>query len=517
MTYTQLSDELRLLASASDWEALRVWFSYWSNAEEQADKCLLWGRFFLPEYFRDQSPEFHKDLVRQNLSNQNEFCAAPRGFSKTTLNQLCINFQIANKLEKFIVIIEKSFTEASEVLRSISKVWRDNQMVRQVYGSLVKVGDTGQVDEKNSDNQGDVFVNGVRVRAKGFEAPIRGIKADNYRPTKIYMDDVESDEHIGSEEQRRKYRENYSQGVVPAIDPTGSIKVRGTILHSDSLLMNLIEQFHGKIYKAFDKNDPEHTLLWPERWPYALLMKKKAEMELQGKGTASFYKEYLNEPVDDESRPFRIEWLQKEFTDEDIKMKALSRTATIDVAESLKQGADYTAVTIVDWDQDNNWFIQHAKRHKVNVTGLVDLIFSIWQFYKPTKIGVEKKAFIDQVRPLLTQRSEEVGIYPIVVELEHQGKAKEDRIKGALQGRFEAGKIWFKKGAIDDSTALKGELIDFPTGKKDDLVDSLAYHQQIGFRPMGRSITQQTTMEKEFWAHKKQTQGDHMLQRIRNL
>lgn len=517
MSYEVLTEELELLVKASDWEAVRTWFSYWEGADEQVSKCILWGKFFLPEYLRDETPPFHRELVKENFSNKNEYTGCPRGYGKTTLNQLCINFQIANKLEKFIVIIEKSFTEASEVVRAISKTWHDNLMVKQVYGNLIKIDDSGQTDDKASDSAGDLVVNGVRIRAKGFEAVIRGIKSGSWRPTKIYLDDVESDEHINSDEQRRKYRENYTQGVVPAIDITGSIKVRGTILHSDSLLANLIEQHGGKIYKAFQKEDPQNTLLWPERWTYALLMKKKAEMEMQGKGTSSFYKEYLNEPVDDENRPFRIEWLQKEFTDEDIKFKALSRTATIDVAESLKQGADFTALTIVDWDQDNNWFIQHAKRHKVNVTGLVDLIFSTWQLYHPTKIGVEKKAFTDQVKPLLQIRSEESGIYPIVVELEHQGKAKEDRIKGALQGRFEAGKIWFKKGTTDDQLALKGELIDFPSGKKDDLIDGLSYIQQIGFRPMGRSKDQQTILEQEFWANKNKATANAFAQSVRKL
>jgi len=102
-----------------------------------------------------------------------------------------------------------------------------------------------------------------------------------------------------------------------------------------------------------------------------------------------------------------------------------------------------------------------------------------------------------------------------VVELEHGGKRKEDRIKGALQGRFEAGKIWFKKGSQDDQKLLKGELIDFPSSKNDDLSDSLAYVEQIGYRPMGKSKEQMTTLEQEFWQHKQKSNNIGV--RIANL
>lgn len=513
-SYADLTEELTILAENNEWAMIRTWFAHWGNEQEQADKCLLWGRFFLSHYFRNETPEFHKALIKENLSNKNEYTAAPRGFAKTTINQLCICFQVVNKLEKFIVIIEKTFNEASEVIKGVSDEFKDNAMIRQVYGELIKVNDLGNFDEKNKDAQGDVFINGVRLRAKGFNTPIRGLKSKEWRPTKIYLDDVESDEHINSEDQRRKYRENYSQGIIPALDIKGSLKVRGTILHNDSLLKNLIDQFHGTIYRAFDKTDPENTLLWPERWTFELLMQKKTEMEMQGKGSSKFYQEYLNDPIDDEYRTFHFEWLKKEFVEEELKFRTLNRFATLDVAESVNDNADFTGQSVVDWDQDNNWLIQRAKRHKVNITGLIDLIFETWLVYKPQVIGVEKKAFDDQIKPLLKQRSEETGVYPIVVELEHGGRRKEDRIKGALQGRFEAGKVFFQKDPKDDTLLLKGELYDFPHGKNDDLIDSLAYIEQIGRRPMGLSKKQDTSIEAEFFRNK---QKNNVTSRIRNL
>jgi predicted phage terminase large subunit-like protein len=66
-----------------------------------------------------------------------------------------------------------------------------------------------------------------------------------------------------------------------------------------------------------------------------------------------------------------------------------------------------------------------------------------------------------------------------IQEVTHGGKNKNDRITWALQGRFEHGRIFFKKDAewIADITE---QLLDFPNPMAhDDLIDALAYIDQI--------------------------------------
>lgn len=499
--YETLVNDFSLLAEAEEWDAIKVWFSYWDTEEEKIYKCLIWGKFFLDNYFRDKSPDFHLELIQKFFSEKNEYTACPRGFAKTTISQLCCCFAIVNKMDEFIVLIEKTFTEASEVLFAIRDEFANNSAIIQVYGKMIKMDKVGKELDKAKDTQGDVVINGIRLRAKGFNSPIRGLKSKEWRPTRIILDDIESDEHINSIEQRQKYLDNFIRGVLPALEIGKTLKVFGTILHNDSLLMNLINEHKGVIYKAYDKEDPENTLLWKERWSYKILEKKKQDMMLEGKGTSKFYQEYLNEAVDDDARRFYWEWLQQTFKEEDLKTKALNRYIAIDPAESKNDGADYTAVTIIDWDADNNWYIRFAKRYRVNSAELIDLIFTLWQDWKPLKIGLEKKAFEDQIKPYLDVRKAETGIFPIVEELEPRGQRKEDRIVGALQGRFEAGKIFFKEDSHDDQKILKSELYDFPRAKNDDLADALAYIEQLGNRPYSRDKKVPTSIAEELKAH----------------
>ena len=76
---------------------------------------------------------------------------------------------------------------------------------------------------------------------------------------------------------------------------SGRVKVQGTILHLDSLLMNYIEDHDGCVFRAYYTEDrvefqdvdlpveihdgQKVKLVWASRWTWADLMKKKDEMK----------------------------------------------------------------------------------------------------------------------------------------------------------------------------------------------------------------------------------------------
>ena len=69
---------------------------------------------------------------------------------------------------------------------------------------------------------------------------------------------------------------------------------------------------------------------------------------------------------------------------------------------------------------------------KRDIKGLIDLLFEIWVKWSPyglIKIGVEKKAFDDQIIPLFEDEKRRRGVYPILEELKPMGRNKENRIK----------------------------------------------------------------------------------------
>lgn len=507
-------------------DLLRVFFSYWEDEEEMIDKVLLFSHYFLGHYFRQASPEFHRYLIKVFFSKKNEYTAAPRGFSKTTVLQACCIFSVCNRLDKFIAIVEKTFTEAAEVIKGISDEFVDNELLQDVYGDMMKdtsaisLGTKYSKGAKASEAKGDVFINKVRIRGKGFNSSIRGLKTRAWRPTRIILDDVEEDEHISNPEQRQKYENNYNKGIQPAIDIDGSIKVYGTILHQDSLLNNLISNHGGKIFRAHDGFDPatapQDTFLWWERWDRERLIAKRNDMKSAGQSTSAYAQEYLNDPISEDERTFKFEWLwemipkpdnplltyrvptqrvtMEEF--EKIRRKTtLNFYAMVDCADATTAGADWTGVVVVAVAPNGARFRVDVRREKRDIKGLIDLLFEIWEKWSPyglIKIGVEKKAFDDQVLPLFDDEKRRRTIYPILEELKPMGRNKENRIKGALQGFYEMGKI-ITVGHIDkdgyfhsvgDSDILLEELYDHPSAKHDDLSDAEAYGKDIIVTPL---------------------------------
>lgn len=517
----QLKTDFEDLVEIGDKEAVQAFFTNYDTEDELIDKVLIWGHFFIPHYLRDESPEFHRDLIRRVFSDKNEYTAAPRGFSKTTVMQLCMMFICCHRMFKFVAIIEKTATEAAEVIKGVNDEFIDNEMINHYYGYLIGIG--AEVDNlliehsvKQKDAQGDVFINGTRIRGKGFNSTIRGLKTRQWRPDLIILDDVEEDEHINSPDQREKYRKNYDKGVQPAIDVDKSIKVFGTILHQASLLNTLINNHGGKIYRAYDKKDPENTLLWPARWTFARLEKKKADMMSDGKSSSAFAQEYLNDPISDEDRKFKFEWLWEMIPKPDkpdeqyqvpahritvtefnkIKRKTtLNGYAMIDVADTTTPGADFTGAIVTFIAPNGARFRVSCKREKRNVKGVIDLIFEIWETWSPKgliKIGVEKKGFNDQILPLLEEEKNRRMVFPVVEELKPMGRNKENRIVGALQGFYETGKmisvgIKNEKGyfiPLEHTNELLNELYDHPSAKNDDLSDAEAYLPDIAVVPM---------------------------------
>ena len=487
----ELKKQLGKLIEAKKWNMIRTWFGMYQSQAERAHKCHLWGYMFMPDYFRSAGCDAHLELIRENLSDKNEYTAFPRGFAKTTINELTISYELACGTQEFIPVIEKSWDEASNVLRDIREVFT-RKLTKKVYGNMIGRTVDGDEAERMPDAKGDMFINGIRLRAVGFNKTIRGLKSGAWRPTKIYVDDVETDEHIGNPEQRLKYENNYIKGIIPALAIEGSIKVRGTILHFDSLLNKLIDRHNGKIWKAYDKFDPQGTLLWEKVWTYDLLEQRRAEMVAEGASDNAFFQEYLNEPISEDTRDFQWSDITKTYKESDIEHKNVNLFAALDVADSLRKGMDLTGCVVEAIDDQGFWYNQITKNYKKDILGLVELIFELWAMPNMRKIGVEKKAYEDQIKPLLDREMEIRGIYPIVVELKHGGKRKIDRIKGNLQGLYRQGKILNKEKPLDDTKLLYEQLYSIGGGiiaaKHDDLADAKAYIADIAEKPITKEF-----------------------------
>jgi predicted phage terminase large subunit-like protein len=474
METKQYQMQFQEILKKADPKEIREFFRPSGNIDELVVKCVLWGHHFLNRYFNKPTPDFHYELIRRFFRQGNDYTACPRGFGKTTINQLCIAYSSANGLDEFIVLIEKTYTEAAEVLEAVREEFKMNDEILRVYGDLTKVNTKGKDQDNIRDSAGDFFVNGVRLRAKGFDTPIRGLKSRHSRPTRVILDDIESDEHIENVEQRGKYLNNYIKGVIPAVDnDTGVIKMFGTILHDDSLLNTLIKNHKGAIYRAWDDT---RELLWPSNWTVEKLEQKREEMRIEGKGDASFYQEYFNEPLNEEDQVFRKEMFRyfNSLQLEGIKKKPHRIYTLVDPAISKKTTADFTAILTVLVDDINRVFVLEITRARLDPIETIKAIFAHYERHHPYYVAIETTAYQKALKYFIEEekrRQNSTVQSMMVVEI----KPTIDKVTkiNKLQPKYAIANV-FHNSDDHNTPILEEELTRFPKGVHDDVVDCLS-------------------------------------------
>jgi len=467
----QLSE---IIGKGADPEELRKFFRPSKDMDDLVVRCILWGHYFWPKYFPSSTPSFHYGLLRKFFNKNNEYNAYPRGFAKTTCIQLGIAFSCVNGLDEFIVLIEKSFNEAAEVLESVRQEFKENDETLRVYGDLTKINAKGKEKDNIKDSLGDFFVNGVRLRSKGFEAPIRGMKSGYSRPTRVILDDVESDEHIDNIEQRQKYLNNYIKGIIPAVDnEMGVIKMFGTILHDDSLLQTLINNNDGEVFGAWDK---DKNLLWPTKWTVEKLEKKREEMRIEGKGDAAFYQEYFNQPLNDEDQIFRQNMFQyfQSSQIEDLLKKPHRIYTLVDPAISKKATADFTAIVTVLVDETNRIYVLEITRKRLDPIETCKAIFSHYEKWKPYYVAIEAISY-QQALKFFIEEQKKLADSSVKTMLVMEKKSVVDKVAKmrGLQPKYAILNV-FHNSSDPNTTVLEEELKRFPKGVHDDIADALS-------------------------------------------
>jgi hypothetical protein len=139
----------------------------------------------------------------------------------------------------------------------------------------------------------------------------------------------------------------------------------------------------------------------------------------------------------------------------------------------------------VAWVNTDGWWIEEIIHGQWDVRETAVKIINAYRTYRPVKLGIEKGITKNAVMPYLDDEMKRYSRYFTVWELSHGGKQKADRIKWALQGRLEKGRL-----VLNDDTEsgicpgwqrkLIEQANDFPSRlSHDDLLDSTAYIDQL--------------------------------------
>ena len=459
-------------------DILRLCDKYWDTDRDKLRRYLLaifkrrenvhlFGWFVARPYFPLETPPFHKEILDliSNKDNRRVGVIAPRGHAKsTTVDMTYPLWAGCFEQEEFVVIISDTYTQAAEFINALKDEFENNPKIKWLFGNM-----------KGDDWQDGEFVlsNGIKYAAKGSGMKIRGIRHRHTRPTLMIFDDIENDENIKSAEQRQKLYHWFTKAAIPALARGG------TILHFDSLVnkvmkrQDIFKSWQTRVFYAITtEEDGTERALWPEHRSLEKLRAMRDDPSDQDFiGSITFAQEYQHKPFSEEDAIIQPDWIKEcEPSQVPDKHARLARVLTIDPAASERQTADFTAMIVADLYTDGNVYIRAIRNQRTSPSVTADTVRELDEIYKPQVIGIEKGALGLVFRDLL-EGLPVIGLEP--------DKDKVRRLL-AVSRFFEAGRVYTVKN-IQNGQAFREQLIEFPKGTHDDMVDAAAYAVRLLF------------------------------------
>ncbi|MBA3875599.1 MAG: hypothetical protein C0498_01460 [Anaerolinea sp.] len=307
--------------------------------------------------------------------------------------------------------------------------------------------------------------------------------------------------------QRQRASEAYWQVVDPMVVPDGVRWFAGTRWHEDDFYAELIRKGWPHLVRKALGDDG--STLWPELWGMEALLAKRLDM-----GSALYDLQYQNDPSGMGGNIFKREWFG--WVD---NVPEGGRRFGLDLASSTSERSDYTAgVEAIETPERDlyivgAWQARLDEGHRLWLTGrqddgtyvetagsnpagprllwpmkLLPAGFVGWR--APHPVAAERARELQALNIEATQhqgtfvrevlRNTRLPAMPVYPDKDKVTRAR------ALAARFEGRKVSFLRGGPGLGTGptdlgeLPSQLLAFPNGEHDDLVDAAVYAADLG-------------------------------------
>jgi predicted phage terminase large subunit-like protein len=273
---------------------------------------------------------------------------------------------------------------------------------------------------------------------------------------------------------RKRVKEWYQSTAYTRLMAGGAVIVMQTRWHEDDLAGWLLKEHGDENWEVV--NIPAVPAPWPEKYPEAELTRIRRMI-----GPREWSALYMQEPIPGGGGEFRRDW-PKFYHDKSIG-DGMNKYMLIDPAGEQRKDRDndYTAIWVIGLNSDNNYYILDAIRDRLNLADRGRAVMRLHRKWRPLETRYERYGMMADIQYL--QELQERENYRFHVT-EVAGKLKkEDRIRRLIP-LFEQGKFYFPQthyytdaeGVPRDmvSVFIEEEMIAFPAGAHDDMIDSLS-------------------------------------------
>ena len=446
------------------------------EAERRAMTSLLAFRErFIPSDDDVKPAAFHEEWSKILLEGHENF--AIEAFRESAKTQIVIRANLLHALtypqpnRSYLVIICANQTLASKRLVEVSREFLGNADMKRMVAEV-------------KDNSGLAlevhYTNGskVRVEAYGKGAALRGLSWGSKRPDLVIIDDPQDSEDARSEAVTIKDWDWFLSDVY-FLGKNTRIFLIGNNLGERCIIEQVIQSADLLNFTA--RRIPiltaEGESAWPSKWPLREIEKSRDNAALLGK-TDIWYRERMCECISPSSQKFKREYFR--YYDRTPNLSDLNIYTAVDLAISQKVNADYSAIVTVGVNKEGHWMVLDVEYGRYDPSTTMDAIFSAVSLWHPLSVGIEAVAYQSALSHFLEKEMPKRGIFFRIQPLKAE-KKKELRID-AIQPRFVVGTVWFKKNAawLDK---IESELLTYPHGAHDDVIDALAYMEQMANEP----------------------------------
>lgn len=455
------------------------------------DFSLFFAYYFI-DYVKYPFAPFHLETMAklQSLTTQDVvrelLWIGHRESAKTAIVRGFITWLALFKKVKYILIGSYTIENAESNLYAIITELQTNPRLQQDFQTHNLLPEV-EKDKKGFNRIKKYLIKtGVMLQAITTQKSPRGLLHISERPDFCFLDDIETIKTAMSEvvtEATLRFLEE----LRTAMDSkTGKIVYNANHFSDLGVVQNLINQKDRMYYFNVPLYDNSGTILWDSKYCFTdEEAGRTGKISIEGirrrlGDSITFEQEYLNIPMSESRRIFKKAMFQYAPL-HDVPTDAYCYVI-LDPSFSKHATSDDTGISIVWVDSRNRWFVK-AYKIKLSPKELVDQLFSLWQIYKPKKIGIEKFAFTEGLKPYLEEEMRRRNTFIPIVELTHNQTNKNTRIQGLLP-YYESHTIYHIENECAD---LEDQLLRFPFAEHDDVMDSLAYAPQIVNKPSNTS------------------------------
>lgn len=445
------------------------------DSNKRALRSLLDFRtIFIPSKDDVVPAPFHASWSDVLLNGHNN--VAFEAFRESAKTQIVIRANLLHALtfpqakRSYLVIICATQTTASKKLQEVSREFLASPDMCLLASDI-------------KDNSGLAlevhYVNGqkIRIEAYGKGAAVRGLSWGAKRPDLVIIDDPQDEEDARSETVTVNDWDWFLSDVF-FLGKDSRIFLIGNNLGERCIIEQVINgadklNFKGQRIPILT---PDGLSAWPEKFSTAEIEAERDAWAALGK-TDIWYRNKMCQCISPDSQKFKREYFR--YYDQ-IDLRTLNVYTTVDLAISQKVNADYSAIVTVGVNSAGHWFVLDVEYGRYDPSTTIDAIFSAVQKWHPLSVGIEVVAYQAALQHFLEKEMPRRGTFFRITPLKAE-KKKEIRIDN-IQPRFAVGTVWFKNGA-HWLEKIEGELLAYPHGAHDDVIDALAYVEQLAISP----------------------------------